>query len=78
MAMMRGSSRSSFWTSLLIAGGIAVVVGFASFSVYQLVELREQQTQLEELTEDLCTTLERAGILIRGSSDNPCERRPSP
>ena len=59
--------------TMLALAGIAVI-GFASFALYEVWRLHSQQTQLEQLTGDLCATLERAGILIMGSRENPCER----
>lgn len=44
------------------------------FAVHEFQIVQGNQQQLEELTLDLCTTLERAGILIQGSSQNPCAR----
>lgn len=61
-------------TAVLLAAGVAVVVGFASFAVYEVVALRALQEQTAEQTSGLCDVLERAGILFEGTKENPCER----
>lgn len=61
-------------TSLLLVFGAVLILGVVVFAVHEVRELRHHQTQLAELTDDLCETLERAGILIQGSTENPCER----
>jgi hypothetical protein len=51
-----------------------IVLGISVFAWVEVRNLRSQQIQLQQLTNDLCVTLERAGILIQGTETNPCER----
>lgn len=60
-------------TTLLVIGAL-IVLGTVIVTFVELREIRSHQAQLEELTDDLCGTLERAGIVIQGSRENPCER----
>lgn len=68
----RNLRRLQLYTITTLAVALLAVVCFAGVSVHQVRELNAQQVQLRQLTDDLCRTLQRAGILIHGSEENPC------
>lgn len=67
-------NRLARMTNVLVAVGILLIVGFGSFAIYEVRELQSHATELEQLTDDLCSTLQRAGILIGSPEENPCEQ----
>lgn len=59
--------------AVLILIGAATVLIFGAFSLWEAHQVRSHASELEQLTDNLCTTLRRAGIIITGSQENPCE-----
>lgn len=63
-------------TAYLIIVGFFGVMGFSVFAIYEVRQFRQHQQQLHELTESLCVTLGRAGIILEGTREDPCEQLP--
>lgn len=63
-------------TRTLVAIGAAGLLAFALFAIYEVHQLRSTTTRLGDLNDSLCDTLGRAGIILEGSKENPCERLP--
>lgn len=63
-------------TAYLVIVGALGVLGFSVFAIYEVRQFRHHQQQLADLTKDLCVTLGRAGIILEGTREDPCERLP--
>lgn len=61
----------------LILLGAAFVVAAAVFAVIEVRQLRHHQEALANLTESLCLSLGRAGMILEGPRESPCARLPS-
>ena len=71
-ASQQALARLQMWQTAIAAFIIAFAVSISSVMIYEVRTLHSHQQEVKELTLDLCQTLERAGILIRGSGANPC------